>query len=301
MAQMTGRTMRGLDRIDQFLYSATVPRVEQFQAFANRGFGGALSYGLRRGGKHLMTGAAEVTGLGYLHGATRHYYRSGIGRFNPPTASMNPAWDKYFETLHPRLKMSATKRFGYTAGRTARSAAGVVMRGLVPGLIVHQAAQDEMGFGVGLAKEAAGFAAWGTGMSIGLQMGGWAGATTGTAAGGGIGWALGKIPGVKKKAAVALGRTLGKTAGAFVGGPIGLLVGGLALYEAASWGVGMALHTLPTFAKQFRADMSASGFGGDYEDSAGAITMRQRGLQAMGRSHVNARSALGQEASLMHV
>jgi hypothetical protein len=158
-----------------------------------------------------------------------------------------------------------------------------------------------MGFGVGLAKETVGWGAFVAGSSIGLQMGGWAGATAGTAAGGGIGWALGKIPGVKSKAAMSIGRTLGKGVGAVVGGPVGLLVGGLALYEAAAWGVGMALHTLPTFAKQFRADMSASGFGGGYEDSAGAITMRQRGLQAMGKSHMNARSALGQEASLLHV
>ena len=70
--------------------------------------------------------------------------------------------------------------------------------------------------------------------------------------------------------------------------------------EATRWGVGFALHTLPAFAKQFRADMEG-GYGGHYVDSVGAITMRQRSLQAMGRSHVNARSALGQEASLMHV
>ena len=85
-----------------------------------------------------------------------------------------------------------------------------------------------------------------------------------------------------------------------LGGPIGWFIGGLAAMETAKWAVGLALHTLPTFAKQFKADMATSGYGGDYTDTAGAATMRQRSLQVMGKSFVNARSALGQEAALLH-
>jgi hypothetical protein len=227
----------------------------------------------------------EISGGPYVKAAFGHYRSAARGAFDPR------AW-----TIRSRAA---------ALGRRGASATKVLARGFMPALLIHAAAQDEMGFGIGLAKETVGWGALSIGGSIGLQMGGWAGATTGAAAGGTIGkgtaWALGKIPGVKKLGTAAIGKTVGRIAGAALGGPIGFILGGLAAYEIAKWGVGFALHTLPTFAKEFRADMTTSGYGGDYVDTAGAITMRQRSLQAMGRSHVNARSALGQEASLLHV
>ena len=46
--------------------------------------------------------------------------------------------------------------------------------------------------------------------------------------------------------------------------------------------------------------MFRSNFGGNYQDSRQAMTMRQAGVQAIQASHLNGRSLLGQEASLMH-
>jgi hypothetical protein len=281
----TGRTMRGVDKVDQWLYNQTVPRAQKFWNFANRPFGEGAAFGMGRGMHHLGTAVREATGASYISGAFGHYRAASRGAFIPNALTL-------------RSRAAAV-------GRRGASAAKVMVRGLAPATLLYFAGQDEAGFGIGLAKEAAGWGGFAVGGSLGLQMGGWAAATTGAAAGGaaegGIAWAIGKIPGIKKIGTTAIGRTLGRAAGAFLGGPVGFVIGGMAMMEMARWGVGMALHTLPTFAKEFRADMTTSGYGGDYVDSAGAITMRQRSLQAMGRSHTNARSALGQEASLLHV
>jgi len=282
---VTGKTMRGVDKVDQWLYNQTVPRAEKFWSFANRPFGQGLAVGMGRGMHHLNIAIREMTGASYISSAFGHYRLAAKGHFLPRRAGIRGT--------------------AGALGRRGASAAGVMVRGLAPATLLYYAAQDEQGFGMGLAKETAGWGGFAVGGSLGLQMGGFAAASTGAAVGGGAGkgiaWALGKIPGVKKVGTAAIGRTLGRAAGAFLGGPIGFMVGGMAMMEMARWGVGMALHSLPTFAKEFRADMTTSGYGGDYVDSAGAITMRQRSLQAMGRSHVNARSALGQEASLLHV
>jgi hypothetical protein len=288
---VTGKTMRGVDKVDQWLYSTTVPRAQKFWSFANRPFGQGLAVGMGRGMHHLNIAIREMTGASYISSAFGHYRRAAsrgpglVGAFVPQGTQM--------------------RHIVGALGRRGASAAGVMVRGLAPASLLYFAAQDEQGFGLGLAREMAGWGGFAIGGSLGLQMGGFAAAGTGAAAGGatgkGIAWALGKIPGVKKVGTAAIGRTLGRAAGAFLGGPVGFIVGGMAMMEMARWGVGMALHSLPTFAKEFRADMTTSGYGGDYVDSAGAITMRQRSLQAMGRSHVNARSALGQEASLLHV
>ena len=42
------------------------------------------------------------------------------------------------------------------------------------------------------------------------------------------------------------------------------------------------------------------GFGGSYNDTQNAYTMRQRGVQAMQASKMNARSVLGSEARSFH-
>jgi hypothetical protein len=301
--------MRRVDKVDQWLYSQTVPRAEKFWSFANRPFGEGVAFGMGRGMHHLGIAVREMTGASYIGAAYGHYRTAARGYFQASGAIPINAWDKYFTNIHPSLGprpgFPRARGVAGALGRRGASAAGIMIRGLAPATLLYFAGQDEMGFGIGLAKEAAGWGAFAVGGSLGLQMGGWAAASTASAAGGaaegGIAWALGKIPGIKKVGTTAIGRTIGRAAGAFLGGPIGFIVGGMAMMEMARWGVGMALHNLPTFAKEFRADMTTSGYGGDYVDSAGAITMRQRSLQAMGRSHTNARSALGQEASLLHV
>lgn len=275
MAISTGSTniYDRLNQYDSFLYDKLLGEkgfVTKAQGFiqGTSTLDSAVYRGFRRGLPHLATGLREATGLGYMTAATKHSYKSMRGGF-------------------------ATK-----AAR-ARSVAGVVGRGIAPGFAVYMATESEHGFGIGLAEQVAGFTMWGMGGSMGMQLGGWAGGSGMIAAGS----AISKVPGVKRLAATALGRSVGKgaiAAGAMAGGPLGWLIGGLVAFETAVWGVGMAIHTLPTFAKQFKSDMSTSGYGGDYEDTAGAITMRQRSLQVMGKSFVNARSALGQEGALLH-
>ena len=289
--------MSGLNRADQFLYRQT----NRFWEYANRPFGQGAAIGMGRGMHHLAQFARETTGAGYIRGAFGHYRTAARTAFMlPADAPYNPVLDRVFTG-----KLAGPRAHIGSAARRAVSASKVLVRGIIPATTLYFASQDEMGFGMGILRETAGLGAWAVGGSMGLQMGGWAAASTGAAVGGategGIAWALGKIPGIKKVGTTAVGRTLGRVAGAAVGGPLAFLVGGLVAYETARWGVGFALHTLPTFAKEFRADMTTSGYGGDYVDTAGAITMRQRSLQAMGRSHTNARSALGQEASLLHV
>jgi hypothetical protein len=240
----------------------------------------------------------QTTGLGYLGAGVKHYLK------HPPMAATRKAmyvteWDKYFIDVHPTLHPRHPKSILKAGAGRGKQALKVLGRGIMPGFAIYGATESEHGMAIGMAEQIAGFTAWGFAGSMGMQLGGWAGGGAMRAAGSG----LSKVPGVKKLVSTALGKTVGKAAGAagaLVGGPIGWLMGGLAAFEGAVWGVGMALHTLPTFAKQFRLDMNMSGYGGDYVDSAGAITMRQRSLQVMGKSFVNARSALGQEGALLH-
>lgn len=245
-----------------------IPKAQGFIAGTSE-LTGALGRGIRPGLRHVGIGLRESIGVGYMHAGAKHYTRRMKGEFA-----------------------------GKVGART-KSALGVMARGLGPGFVIWGASESEHGFGIGAAEQIAGFTAWGFGGSMGMQLGGWAGGGAMRAAGSG----LSKVPGVKKLATTAMGKAVGRSAtaaGALLGGPLGWLIGGLVAFETATWGVGMALHTLPTFAKQFKSDMNMSGYGGDYADSAGAITMRQRSLQVMGKSFVNARSALGQEGALLH-
>ena len=165
---------------------------------------------------------------------------------------------------------------------------------LGPGIILGAAAMSPHGMAVGVAEETAGFIAGGATFAPLLA----AGKGVGRFTGGYLGEAIAKrVPSLITKTA---GMNLGRLVGAGVGTAAGF-IGGFVAWEAARWTVGFALHTLPVFSRQFQADMTKEGFGGDYTDTAGAATMRARSLQVMGKSFANARSALGQEAALMHV
>jgi hypothetical protein len=300
MAEVNPGILEKFTKADEMLYE----KLTQFDRFSRQGLGEALVRGTRGTLKGAAHGLGDLVGLGYMSRGIQHYSKAASGAFRPKMPIRQPIaeWDKYFNRIHPSLGPSriapytavekATARMG-AIGRRGVSGAGVLMRGMMPAFAVYGATEDEMGFGIGLAKQMAGWSMFGPGAKFGMNLGGWAAARTGISAGG----AVGKIPGIKKVAATAVGRF----AGAAVGGSIGWLLGGFIAMEAVAWTVGFAIHTLPTFAKQYKSDMSSSGYGGDYKDSAGAATMRQRSLQVMGKSFVNARSALGQEASLLHV
>jgi len=101
-------------------------------------------------------------------------------------------------------------------------------------------------------------------------------------------WATAKNSGVRRQLAkVALSRA----AGLFM---VGFEVSWFAplLYSGARG----AFNTLRTIGK----DARGLDFGGQYSDSRGAYTERQRSLRAITSSRMSTRAALGNEALLMH-
>jgi hypothetical protein len=69
--------------------------------------------------------------------------------------------------------------------------------------------------------------------------------------------------------------------------------------EAAEAGYSMYRdHKL--YGKGELAQYYRSNFGGNYQDTQQAYTMRQRAVQAMQQSRMNARSVLGSEARTLH-
>ena len=263
---------------------------------ALRRFEGALERGtLGKGG--VLPSLKHNIGWDYFGAATKYtkaaraggpgsvYTRVGRRMSVAPYGSM---------AQHPLLSMKGARAAGTDiAGgiaRRARPLAGVAMSALAPAFIAYGAATSPHGQVIGGLEELAGWSVFGAGWQIGKGVSGWLG---GSVAGGASKLPLiGKLLGAGETASV-----LGAGAGAVIGG----FATSLLFFEAARWSVGFALHTLPTFAQQFQRDMGRSGFGGDFVDSAGAATMRQRSLQVIGKSFANARSALGQEASLLHV
>jgi hypothetical protein len=97
------------------------------------------------------------------------------------------------------------------------------------------------------------------------------------------------------EAADQLGAYARGAIGAFFGGLPGEIVGSCVCYniekpfKAGFDAVREAGHNLTHF-----------NGGGDYQDTKAAYTMRQRALQEMGTSLLNARMHLGKEAALMH-
>lgn len=82
-----------------------------------------------------------------------------------------------------------------------------------------------------------------------------------------------------------------------------LLGGGLMmvpmLVQGAEAGYG-AYRDHKLYGKGKIAQHYKSNFGGNYQDTQQAYTMRQRGVQAMQASRMNARSVLGSEARTLH-
>jgi len=74
---------------------------------------------------------------------------------------------------------------------------------------------------------------------------------------------------------------------------------GLMGYEMAKGGVSVYKNLERENKKKYNL-MFRNNFGGNYQDTQPVATMRQAGVQAIQASHLNGRSLLGQEASLMH-
>jgi hypothetical protein len=67
-------------------------------------------------------------------------------------------------------------------------------------------------------------------------------------------------------------------------------------------GAGMAIgsYRKQAYGKQFAAVENRGVIGGEFQDTAFGATSRQRGLQAIQNSRLNARSALANEARSLH-
>lgn len=246
--------------------------------------------------RHVGTALYQSTGFDYLHGANRYYARLAASR----AAGMEGEF---------AMAGMGVRQGGINLGRRAGAFLRPFAGAFVPGIAIYGGLKSEHGFAAGFVEEVGGFAAWAPGAAAGWHFGGAAGgrlfrgSTAATSRLLGRAPGLGKIPGVGKILSSFAEGTVSAGVGdlgAFLVGGLGWLAGGIIAVEAARWTVGLAVHTLPTFAHQFRHEMSRGGYGGEYKETAGAVTMRQRSLQVMGRSGVNARSALGQEASLLH-
>jgi len=166
-------------------------------------------------------------------------------------------------------------------------------------------------------------------MSLGARyLGGSVGATVGMAAGQAVGGLVGAtgLPGSEALGG-AVGMGLG-TAGALAGGYVGAaplagsvnalrlagvnpVIGGLAVAGGAMAAVGVATAGYGTYHvskavanagyahSQMQRGVHTSGSMAAFM-TRGATTMRARAVQAFHRNHMNARSALGQEANFMH-
>jgi hypothetical protein len=176
--------------------------------------------------------------------------------------------------------------------------------------VAIEASLFKWGYGVGLAnKVGSGFMNPATKLaghplklatSMGLMRG------LGAGVSGYIGQQLGLATGIP------MAGTLGAAAGAYIGGaPLQalranpILVGGtMAVLGAAavSYGAYSVVKTAGRMGFAHRQSMRGVNTDGDMSSfmTQNAVTMRERSVQAIAKSHLNARSALGQEANFMH-
>jgi hypothetical protein len=75
---------------------------------------------------------------------------------------------------------------------------------------------------------------------------------------------------------------------------------GAQLTYMAAKGVALGLPAVTNALIGVTAPARDVNFGGNYQDTMAAATMRQRGVQAINNSVMNSRSVLGQEARLMN-
>lgn len=277
----------------QHIYNnpAEAPVLKQFDRFwkwASEPTGVALKRAAGKTFQHTRAVATAVTGMTYARKGIQHTFSPhAAGRVGQVSRAVGATQPQGWWAKH----MPKTMRLGGGAGVAASLLLG-------PGLIVGFGSMSPHGAAIGIAEETAGIMAGAATTPALMALGKVGGRRVGSAVAGGV---AGRLPFLRHIPGFVFGATqTGFTVGAIAGSVVGFGLG-FAAWEAARWSVGFALHTLPTFARQFQSDLEREGFGGDYTDSAGAATMRARSLQVMGKSFSNARSALGQEASLLHV
>lgn len=114
----------------------------------------------------------------------------------------------------------------------------------------------------------------------------------------GMGLAAGTAPRGHAVSAMTRGAAgiLGSIAGFAFGGTIGSVIGS----ELAEGTAGKAIERGVQAIADLGGHAGAGRFGGDFEDSNAAWTMRQVAVQQMASSNLNARRYLGQEAAFFH-
>jgi hypothetical protein len=137
--------------------------------------------------------------------------------------------------------------------------------------------------------------------------GGYMGAEIGFEAGKALGSGLGQMlfDDADTGAFGMLGGIFGARGGAFLGANMARSPYSLAASALVIGGANMLIEAGSDILKTGFKKTSARGldFAGDLSayNTNSAVTMRQRALQSMHKSHLNARSALGQEASIVHM
>jgi len=136
-------------------------------------------------------------------------------------------------------------------------------------------------------------------------LGGYTGANLGFGVGQSIGEGLGNMLFDGSYGLGLAGGIMGAKVGAMVGAAATKSGVGLALSAAAIGGTMIATEVVGDILKTGFKQTRNRGldFAGDLSayNTNSAVTMRQRAVQSMHKSHLNARSALGQEASFQHM
>jgi hypothetical protein len=241
----------------------------------------------------------------------------------------NTKWSKHGSAI-PNPLGASSGSMAHKAMRIAGSTAGVAFSAysIYSGYQENgiTGAKDAAVWEVAAASGAARFA-WGTAGTSGPQANmsfrkklaqiGMKNAGTSIVMGGGAGW----LPGVARMTGAGIGASVGQavlgTPGAFIGGFIGaapvrfaashpLIAGGM-VAGAATAAVGYGAYSVIKGGLQAGYSHRQRQKGIDTSGSMaafmtqGAQTMRSRSVQAIHKSHLNARSALGQEAGFMHM
>lgn len=212
-----------------------------------------------------------------------------IGRPQPHMGTQSAFWSP-----PPPPKPTTWGKFA----KGARSGAKDFVKG--PGLAIEAAligaitiagaieGSAQWGAPTGLEEDYVGGAVYGTIKGFGTGVGGAIGGFTGMAMGAAVGSI---IPGI----GTAIGGTVGGLVGAIAGTIPGEIIGGNLLQRPAA-AVGRGARAI---VRTSRA-VDTVQFGGNFVDSQGAYTMRQRAVADMSGSMLNARQFLGNEAIFLH-
>jgi hypothetical protein len=234
------------------------------------------------------TDAKPLTDLAKKHGWISKEVGKSIGIMSPLAAGMNVL----------------TMYQGYQEGGLGGARDALMLN------IGVEASLNKWAYGVGNAinTKTGQFINAGTrvaGHGLNMSIGGGLVRGGGAYLGGSIGQSLGNATGIP----------FAGTAGAFLGSYIGgapiramvnnpILMAGAAVAGVAGLGAGLT-YGVYSFAREGQAyAQSRRGINTDGDMAAfmsqGAVTMRERSVQAIAKSHLNARSALGMEASFLH-